>query len=396
MGLQKKSCADIEVGGKRVLVRVDFNAPLDQNGEVADDTRLRASLPTIRYLSERGAKVILISHLGRPKGRVDERYRLDPVARRLEGLLGKAVTKVDDCVGEEPKAAIARMRPGDVLLLENVRFHPEEEKNDEKFARRLAELVDVFVNDAFGAAHRAHASTEGVARFLPAVAGFLMQKEIAMLGRVLESPERPFAAVLGGAKVADKIGVCENLLGKVDTLIIGGGMANTFLAAKGCAMGKSLFEADRVGLARELMEKAQSKGVEFLLPVDLVVALAPDPDARPKVVPASDVPADWMALDIGPESVRVFREALLKAKTIVWNGPLGVFEMPPFSAGTFAVARALAESGAVTIVGGGDTASAVEKAGVAGKMTHISTGGGASLEFLEGKILPGVAVLEDA
>jgi phosphoglycerate kinase len=394
--LKKKSVADVDVAGKRVLVRVDFNVPLGPDGEVADDTRLEASLPTIRYLCAQGAKVILVSHLGRPKGKVDERYRLDPVARRLGELLGKAVFKVDDCVGEEPKAAIARLQPGEVLLLENVRFHPEEEKNDEKFARRLAELADLFVNDAFGTAHRAHASTEGVTRFLPSVAGFLMQKEIAMLSEALESPERPFLAILGGAKVADKIGVCENLLEKVDTLIIGGGMANTFLAAKGCAMGKSLFEADKVELARGLMEKAKSKGVELLLPVDLVVALAPDPDARPKVVPACSVPADWMALDVGPESAEAFREAVQKARTVIWNGPMGVFEMPPFSAGTFAVARALAESSAVTIVGGGDTASAVEKAGVAGKMTHISTGGGASLEFLEGKVLPGVAALADA
>lgn len=394
--MKKMSVADVDAGGKRVLVRVDFNVPLGKNGNVADDTRIKASLPTIRYLLEHRAKVILAAHLGRPKGKRDERYRLDPVARRLEELLGKPVGKVDDCVGEEPKAAIAKMAPGDVLLLENVRFYAGEEKNDEKFARRLAELADLYVNDAFGAAHRAHASTAGVAQFLPAVAGFLMEKEINLLGKALTDPERPFLAILGGAKVSDKIGVCENLLEIVDALIIGGGMANTFLQARGCAMGKSLVEADKVELAGRLMKKAGEKGVEFLLPVDLVAALAPDPDARPKVVPADDVPAEWMALDIGPESVKAFRETVAKARTVVWNGPMGVFEMAPFAAGTFAIARALAESGAVTIVGGGDTAAAVEKAGVAGKMTHISTGGGASLEFLEGKVLPGVAALQDA
>ncbi|MEW6275692.1 MAG: phosphoglycerate kinase [Bacillota bacterium] len=394
--MKKKSVADVSVTGKRVLVRVDFNVPLDQGGNVADDTRIRASLPTIHYLIERGAKVILASHLGRPKGKRDERCRLDPVARRLEELLGKEVVKVDDCVGEEPKAAIAGMQPGDVLLLENVRFYAEEEKNEERFARRLAELADLYVNDAFGAAHRAHASTEGVAHFLPAVAGFLMEKEINMLSKALAAPERPFVAILGGAKVSDKIGVCENLIARADVLIIGGGMANTFLKAQGWAMGKSLFEADKVELAGKLLEKAKAKGVDFRLPVDLVVALAPDPDARPRVVPVQDVPAEWMALDIGPESVKVFCEVVGKAKTIVWNGPMGVFEMAPFAAGTFEIARALAESQAVTIVGGGDTAAAVEKAGVADKMTHISTGGGASLEFLEGKTLPGVAALQDA
>lgn len=394
--MKKKSVANVDVTGKRVLVRVDFNVPLDQNGNVADDTRIKAALPTIRYLTGRGAKVILASHLGRPKGKRDERYCLDPVAHRLQELLGKPVKKVDDCVGKEPKAAIAGMEPGDVLLLENVRFYAEEEKNDEKFARRLAELADLYVNDAFGAAHRAHASTAGVAQFLPAVAGFLMEKEIDLLGKALTDPERPFLAILGGAKVSDKIGVCENLLEKVDALIIGGGMANTFLKARGCALGKSLVEADKVELAGRLMAKAGEKGVELLLPVDLVVALAPDPDARPKVVPAADVPAEWMALDIGPESVKIFRETVAKARTVVWNGPLGVFEMVPFAAGTFEIARALAQSGAVTIVGGGDTAAAVEKAGVAEKMTHISTGGGASLEFLEGKVLPGVAALQDA
>jgi len=394
--MKKKSVADVDVTGKRVLVRVDFNVPLEQGGGVADDTRIKASLPTIRYLTEHQAKVILASHLGRPKGKVDEKYRLNPVARRLEELLGKKVIKVDDCVGEEPKAAIAAIQPGDIVLLENVRFYPDEEKNDEKFARRLADLADLYVNDAFGTAHRAHASTEGVAHFLPAVAGFLMQKEVTMLSEVLMNPRRPFLAILGGAKVSDKIAVIDNLLEKVDSIIIGGGMANTFLKAKGYEMGKSLLEADKVELAGGLIEKARKKGVDFLLPVDLVVALAPNPDAQPRVVAVESVPAEWMALDIGPESSKIFTEAIRKAKTALWNGPMGVFEMPPFAAGTFAVANTLAQTDVVSIIGGGDTVSALEKAGTAGNMAHVSTGGGATLEFLEGKTLPGVAALQDA
>lgn len=393
--MAKKSVRDIAVAGKRVLVRVDFNVPLDRNGEVADDTRLRASLPTVCYLAEQKALVILVSHLGRPKGKVDDRYRLDPVARRLEELLGKPVRKVNDCVGIEPGEAIAGMQPSDVLLLENVRFYPEEEKNEAKFARRLAELADVFVNDAFGTAHRAHASTEGVAHFLPAVAGFLMEKELSVLGKVLTAPERPFAAILGGAKVSDKIGVIDNLLEKVDALLIGGGMANTFLKALGYEMGKSLLEEDKVELAGQLMAKIKDQGVRLLLPEDLVVTPAPDPGAQQKIVFAQEVPVEWMALDIGPQTSKIFGEAVKEAKTVIWNGPVGVFEMASFATGTFALARALAESGATTVVGGGDTASAVEKAGVADKMSHISTGGGASLEFLEGKALPGVAALLD-
>ncbi|WP_027717684.1 phosphoglycerate kinase [Desulfovirgula thermocuniculi] len=387
-----KTLRDVEVAGKRVLVRVDFNVPLKE-GKVADDTRIRAALPTIRYLVERQARVILVSHLGRPKGKVDERYRLDPVAARLEELLGKRVVKVDDCIGEAPRAAVEAMEPGDVVLLENVRFYPEEEKNDREFARQLAELADLYVNDAFGTAHRAHASTEGVARFLPAVAGFLMEKEISVLSQVLERPVRPFVALLGGAKVSDKIGVVENLLGRVDALLIGGGMANTFLAARGCKMGKSLLEPDRLELAREIMEKAGEKNVKVLLPVDLVVARAAEPGAESMVVPADGVPEEWMALDIGPQTVALFARELARAGTVLWNGPMGVFEMEPYAAGTLGVARALAESGATAVVGGGDTAAAVEKAGVADKMYHVSTGGGASLEFLEGKVLPGVAVL---
>ncbi|MBE3587282.1 MAG: phosphoglycerate kinase [Thermoanaerobacteraceae bacterium] len=391
--MNPRTIRDIEVDGKRVLVRVDFNVPLDGQGNVSDDTRIRAALPTIQYLAQHGAKVILASHLGRPKGKVDDRYRLDPVARRLAELLGKPVVKVNDCVGEEPRAAVAAMAPGDVVLLENVRFYPGEEKNDEHFARQLAELADIYVNDAFGTAHRAHASTEGVARFLPAAAGFLMEKEIKVLGRALADPVRPFVAILGGAKVSDKIAVVENLLTRVDRLLIGGGMANTFLAAAGCPMGKSLVEGDRLELARDLMARAKERGVELLLPVDLVVAPAAEPDAQSRVVPVDQVPAEWMALDIGPATVESFSRAVGDARTVIWNGPMGVFEMAPFAAGTFGLARALAECPGETIVGGGDTAAAVEKAGVADKMYHISTGGGASLEFLEGKVLPGVAAL---
>ncbi|MHB8984670.1 MAG: phosphoglycerate kinase [Eubacteriales bacterium] len=393
--MAKKTIRDIEVAGKRVLVRVDFNVPLDKNGKVTDDTRIREALPTIRYLTGQGAKVILISHLGRPKGRVDDKYVMDPVAARLSELLSTQVKKIDDCVGEVPREAIEKMQQGDVILLENVRFYQEEEKNDEKFARRLAALADVFVNDAFGTAHRAHASTEGVAEFLPAVAGFLMEKELNHLGKLLENPARPFAAILGGAKVSDKIAVVSNLLGKVDTLIIGGGMANTFLRAQGNDVGKSLLEADKVDLARGLLNEARAKGVNLLLPVDVVAAPAAAPDAQPKTVPVGQIPAEWMALDIGEKSVDLFAGSLKRAKTVVWNGPMGVFEMAPFAAGTLAIARVLAGLDATTLVGGGDTVSAVKQAGVAGRITHISTGGGASLEFLEGKQLPGVESLLD-
>jgi phosphoglycerate kinase len=393
--MNKKSLRDIEVSGKRVLVRVDFNVPLNKSGEVADDTRIRAALPTIRYLVENRARIILVSHLGRPKGTYDERYSLKPVARRLEALVGRKVTIIEESVGELPRQAVQQLHEGDILMLENIRFHAEEEKNDEKFARSLAELAEVFVNDAFGTAHRAHASTEGVARIIPGVAGFLMEKEIEMLGKALSNPERPFSAVIGGAKVSDKIGIIGNLLEKVDTLIIGGGMANTFLKAKGLDLGKSLLEGDKVDLARELMDKSAAAGIKFLLPVDLVVSRAADPEAERKVVPAEGVPPDWMALDIGPASSKIFGEAVREAKTVVWNGPMGVFEMDAFAEGTVQMAKALAESGAVAIVGGGDSAAAVEKAGVADRITHISTGGGASLEFLEGRVLPGVAVLQN-
>lgn len=393
--MNKKSIRDIEVGGKRVLVRVDFNVPLDKTGSVADDTRIRAALPTIRHLVEKGARVILASHLGRPRGTFDDRYSLKPVAHRLQDLLGQNVTLVEEAVGDLPRKAISQMQDGEILMLENVRFYSEEEKNDDRFSRSLADLAEIFVNDAFGAAHRAHASTEGVAHVIPGVAGFLMEKEIEFLGKALSDPDHPFVAIIGGAKVSDKIGVIGNLLGKVDTLIIGGGMANTFLRAKGLDLGKSLLEGDKVDLARELMGKATDAGVKLMLPVDLVISRAADPEAERKVVPVGSVPEDWMALDIGPESSQIFGQAVREAKTVIWNGPMGVFEMEPFAQGTFSVARSLAESGATTIVGGGDSAAAVEKAGLAGRITHISTGGGASLEFLEGKKLPGLAVLQD-
>lgn len=391
--MNKQTIEDIDVAGKRVFVRVDFNVPMDEHHEITDDTRIRAALPTIRYLIAHGAKVILASHLGRPKGKVDDKYRLGPVAYRLEELLGRPVMKVGDVVGDEAKRAVAGLKEGDVLLLENVRFEPGEEKNDPALAKEMASLADIFVNDAFGAAHRAHASTAGIAEYLPAVAGFLMKKEIDFLGKALENPDKPFLAILGGAKVSDKIGVIDNLLNKVDTLIIGGGMAFTFLKAQGQKVGKSLLEEDKIELARQMMEKAQAKGVEVLLPVDVVVADRVAEDVPVNVVDVNHIPDDQMGLDIGPRTIDLFNEAIGQAKTIVWNGPMGVFEMAPFAEGTFAIARAMAASQAVTIVGGGDSASAVEKAGVAEKMTHISTGGGASLEFLEGKKLPGVEAL---
>ncbi|WP_258360917.1 phosphoglycerate kinase [Moorella sulfitireducens] len=392
--MAKLTLKDLDLQNRRVLVRVDFNVPLEA-GRVTDNTRIRAALPTIQYLIDRGARVILMSHLGRPKGKVKEELRLDPVAKELEGLLGRPVHKVNDCIGPEVKAAAAALQPGEVLLLENLRFHPEEEKNDPEFARKLASLADLYVNDAFGAAHRAHASTEGVAHYLPAAAGFLLQKEIETLGKALADPERPFVAIIGGAKVSDKISVIRNLLTKVDTLIIGGGMANTFLRARGYSMGKSLVEEDQVPLARELMAQAERQGVKMLLPRDLVVAQEFKADAPHQVVAANAVPDGWMALDIGPETAREYANALNGARTVVWNGPMGVFEMEPFAHGTEAVARAVAAVDGMTIVGGGDSVAAVEKVGVAGKIGHISTGGGASLEFLEGKALPGVVALTE-
>lgn len=393
--MRKKTIEDIDVEGKKVLVRVDFNVPLDEKGNITDDTRIRAALPTINYLIERGAIVILVSHLGRPKGKVQERLRMDPIAQRLAELLDKEVIKTDDCIGDEPKQAIEDMREGDVLLLENVRFYPGEEANDPEFSKQLAELADVYVNDAFGTAHRAHASTVGVAEFLPAVSGFLMKKELEYLGKALENPERPFVSILGGAKVSDKIGVIKNLLTKVNYLLIGGGMAFTFLKAKGLEIGRSLLEEDKLSLAGELIKEAEDKGVKLLLPVDVVVAPELKPDAPYKRVKVEEIPPDWMGVDIGKETVKEFSNIIKQAKTVVWNGPMGVFEMEPFAAGTKGIASALAESGAVTIIGGGDSAAAVEQLGYADKMTHISTGGGASLEFLEGRELPGVKALND-
>lgn len=388
--MNKKTVRDIDVKDKRVLVRVDFNVPIE-NGKVTDDTRIVASLPTIRDLIGRGAKVILVSHLGRPKGR-DEKLSLRPVAERLQALLGSPVAFVHDTVGPEVERVIQGMKPGDVVLLENVRFYPEEEKNDAAFAKKLASLADVYVNDAFGSAHRAHASTEGVAHYLPAVAGFLMEKELNYLGAALTNPARPFVAILGGAKVSDKIKVIDNLLPKVDALLIGGGMANTFLQARGLNIGQSLVEKDKLDVARALLNKA---GDKIALPVDVVVADKFEANAQSKIVSVDQVPTDWRILDIGPKTIDAFERVLSTAKTVVWNGPLGVFEFPPFAKGTIEIARRLASLNATTIIGGGDSAAAVEQAGVADKMTHISTGGGASLEFLEGRELPGVAALQD-
>ncbi len=390
--MQKKTLRDIDVAGKTVLVRVDFNVPLD-DGVVTDDTRIRAALPTIAYLREHGAKVILASHLGRPKGKVDPTFSLKPIADYLRDKLHVPVRMAPDSVGPEVREMVDALKPGDVLLLENTRFHAGEEKNDAAYASELASLADVYVNDAFGAAHRAHASTEGVTKHLPAVAGFLLQKELDFLGKALSDPERPFIAILGGAKISDKIGVVSNLLEKVDRLLIGGGMANTFLKAKGYSLGDSLVEDDVLDTARSLMDKGDDR---LLLPVDAVIADAFDARAASKVVAADAVPGGWRVLDIGPKTVERYTAILKPAHTVFWNGPMGVFEFPRFAEGTVAIARAVAGLDATTIIGGGDSVAAVEQAGVADRITHISTGGGASLEFLEGKELPGVAALLDA
>jgi len=392
----KKTIADIDVRGKRILVRVDFNVPLDpDSGRVVDDTRIRAALPTIEYLRERGARLILCSHLGRPKG-VDDSLRLAPVAHRLSELLGSPVKTTDDCVGPQVEQAAQALGPGDVLLLENLRFHREEEANDPDFARALASLADIYVNDAFGTAHRAHASTAGVAAYLPAVAGFLMEKELTFLGKALASPDRPFAAVIGGAKVSTKMGVLENLLQKVDRLLIGGGMACTFLKAQGLEVGRSLLEEEFVGTARRIMERASQRGLMLLLPSDVIVSDRFQADARRQQVSAQEIPADWQTMDIGEKTVEAFISALRDCKTVLWNGPLGVIEFEAFSQGSHRLAEAIAGLDATTIVGGGETVAVVERLGLEGKFSHVSTGGGAALEFLEGRELPGVAALQDA
>lgn len=392
----KKTVKDVDVRSKRVLVRVDYNVPLDANGNVSDDKRITASLPTINYLLEQGARIILCSHLGRPKGEVKKEFSLAPVAKRLKELLPNVnIYFASDCIGEEAERKAAALKDGEILLLENLRFHKEEEKNDPEFAKKLASLAEIYVNDAFGTVHRAHASTAGVAAYLPAVAGFLIGKELSIMGGALENPERPFVAILGGAKVADKIGVITNLLNKCDTLLIGGGMAYTFFKAMGYEIGDSLLDAESIDLAKQLMETAKEKGVKLLLPVDTVVAKAFAADAEHMTVASNAIPAGWQGLDIGEKTRELFAAEIKNAKTVIWNGPMGVFEFPEFAKGTEAVAKACAECGGTTIIGGGDSASAVKKLGYADKMTHISTGGGASLEFLEGKVLPGVAALND-
>ncbi|WP_341526078.1 phosphoglycerate kinase [Nostoc sp. UHCC 0302] len=400
--MSKKSLASLsaaDISGKRALVRVDFNVPVDDQGKITDDTRIRAALPTIQDLTQKGAKVILVSHFGRPKG-VDDKLRLTPVAKRLSELLGQEVVKTDDSIGDEVAAKVGALQNGQVLLLENVRFYKEEEKNDSEFAQKLAANADFYVNDAFGTAHRAHASTEGVTKFLsPSVAGYLVEKELQYLQSAIEQPQRPLAAIIGGSKVSSKIGVIETLLEKCDKLIIGGGMIFTFYKARGLSVGKSLVEEDKLELAKSLEAKAKERGVALLLPTDVVVADNFAPDANSQTVSIENIPDGWMGLDIGPDSVKVFQEALADTKTVIWNGPMGVFEFDKFAVGTEAIAHTLAEigkTGTTTIIGGGDSVAAVEKVGLADQMSHISTGGGASLELLEGKVLPGIAALDEA
>ncbi|MBG1242476.1 phosphoglycerate kinase [Nostoc sp. NZL] len=400
--MSKKSLASLssaDISGKRALVRVDFNVPVDDQGNITDDTRIRAALPTIKDLTQKGAKVILASHFGRPKG-VDDKLRLTPVAKRLSELLGQEVIKTDDSIGDEVAAKVGALQNGQVLLLENVRFYKEEEKNDPEFAKKLAANADFYVNDAFGTAHRAHASTEGVTKFLsPSVAGYLVEKELQYLQNAIENPQRPLAAIIGGSKVSSKIGVIETLLEKCDKLIIGGGMIFTFYKARGLNVGKSLVEEDKLELAKSLEAKAKERGVALLLPTDVVLADNFAPDANSQTVSIENIPDGWMGLDIGPDSVKFFQEALADTKTVIWNGPMGVFEFDKFAVGTEAIAHTLAEigkTGTTTIIGGGDSVAAVEKVGLADQMSHISTGGGASLELLEGKVLPGIAALDDA
>ncbi|MCG8483265.1 MAG: phosphoglycerate kinase [Clostridia bacterium] len=395
--MMKKSIEDISIKGKKVIVRCDFNVPMDDEKNITDDIRIRSSIPTIQYLIDHKAKVVLMSHLGRPKGTPNPKYSLEPVAKRLSEILKKEVTFIDEdrVVNEKTREAAAGLQDGEVALLQNVRYRKEETDNNLEFAKELASLAEVFVNDAFGTAHRAHASTAGIAEFLPAVSGYLIKKEIDFIGKALENPERPFTAILGGAKVSDKIGVIKNLLNKVDALIIGGGMAYTFLKAQGYEIGQSLLEADKIDLAKSLLDEAKKKNVNLLLPVDIVAAKEFKNDTEFECVSIENMPSDKMGLDIGKETIEIFRQEVLKSKLIIWNGPMGVFEMPNFAIGTEGIAKALSDSSAVTIIGGGDSAAAVEQLGYADKMTHISTGGGASLELLEGKELPGLKVLED-
>ncbi len=395
--IENLTAADLQ--GKRVFVRCDFNVPVDEKRAITDDTRIRAALPTIQSLTSKGAKVILASHFGRPKG-VDEKLRLDPIAKRLSELLGKTVVKTQDCIGGDVAEKVSAMANGDVLLLENVRFYPEEEKNDPEFAKKLASVADLYVNDAFGTAHRAHASTEGVTKYLsPSVAGLLVEKELKFLQEAIENPKRPLAAIVGGSKVSSKIGVIETLLDKVDKIFIGGGMVFTFYKARGLSVGSSLVEEDKLELARTLEAKAQAKGVQFLLPTDVVIADKFSAEANTQIVSADAIPDGWMGLDIGPDSIKTFQAALADVKSVIWNGPMGVFEIDKFAKGTEAIAHTLAEltpKGCTTIIGGGDSVAAVEKVGLASQMSHISTGGGASLELLEGKVLPGIAALDEA
>jgi len=388
---EKKTIRDIDVSGKRVLVRVDYNVPI-KDGKVGDDTRIRAAMPTLNYLLDHGAAVILCSHLGRPKGGPDPKFSLKPVAEHLSSLVGKPVAFAEDCVGPVAETAAKALKPGGILLLENTRFHPEEEKNDLELARKMASLADIYVNDAFGSAHRAHSSTEGVARFIPAVAGFLMEEEIRYLGQAIANPKRPFVAILGGAKISDKIDVIRNLLGKADTVLIGGGMANTFFKAQGYPIGDSLVEEEALDTARELLSEGSTR---LRLPVDVVLGDKFDAEAESRIIPMGPVPDGWRILDVGPETVAAFAKVIAGAGTVVWNGPMGVFEFPKFANGTFGVARAVANSQAISIIGGGESVAAITAAGLADKITHVSTGGGASLEMLEGKVLPGLAALQD-
>ena len=393
--MNKKTVKDIDLKGKKVFVRCDFNVPMDENQNITDNARIVGALPTIQYLLEQNCKIILASHLGRPKGEFKPEFSLAPVAKELSKLLGQEVIMAKDVIGEDACEKAANLKEGEILLLENVRFHKEETDNDPEFCKKLASMAEVYVNDAFGTAHRAHASTTGIASYLPAVSGFLIEKELQFLGNAVNNPERPFVAILGGAKVSDKIGVIDSLLEKVDTLMIGGGMAYTFFKAQGYEVGNSICEMDKLDLAKEAMEKAEQKGVKLMLPVDTKVGKEFKPDTESKIVSYTEIPADWEGFDIGPETIKMFEDELRKAKTVVWNGPLGLFEFDQFAIGTNAIAKVLSEIDATTIIGGGDSAAAVKKAGLEDKMTHISTGGGASLEFLEGKKLPGIEALMD-